>query len=149
MNQANLQTIILGDAPRIATAIASGAGWEIWMQVELYLLLVANGLSAARELPYPPPHATRRLDIRCTDTAGSYAIELKAESATNAGAAIMAGVASDAAKIGSYAGVTSRWVVAVGYSAVALHAMQAYAGVPANNASYATAAGIGVLIVTV
>ena len=39
MRNVDLQALILSDSNRIATAISTGAAWEIWMQVELAILL--------------------------------------------------------------------------------------------------------------
>lgn len=151
MNNVDLQNLILSDSQRIAAAIATGAGWEIWMQVELTILLRANGVQAAREVPYPPPNQAQSLDILAQDQSGRYAIELKVESANNSGTAIINGINQDRAKIANYPQPNpgARWVVGIGYSHGALQAMQAFANVGTNNAIFAFANGIGVLVATV
>ncbi len=85
MNNVQLQNLILNDSERIAAAISTGAAWEIWMQVELVLILRAAGVQAAREVPYPPPNERLSLDVLAQDNDGRYAIELKVESANNSG----------------------------------------------------------------
>jgi hypothetical protein len=70
MTNQNLLALILGDEVRITQAITTGAAWEVWMQVELVVLLLQAGLQAARELPYPPPNSTWRLDIGAQDSQG-------------------------------------------------------------------------------
>lgn len=123
MTANDLLGLILGDSQRIAAAITTGAGWEIWMQVELALLFRETGFQAAREVPYPPPVDSLRLDLLVQDPGdGSrYAIEMKVESATNSGLTIIAGLENDLVKIGRYnvEGLTEKWVVGVAYSAVA------------------------------
>lgn len=151
MTNQNLLALILGDEVRITQAITTGAAWEVWMQVELVVLLLQAGLQAARELPYPPPNSTWRLDIGAQDSQGQYAIELKVESATNAGAALLNSVQQDIVKIPNYTPLNpgARWVVGIGYSSQARGAMYAYASSPANHAIYNEVNSIGVLIVTV
>jgi hypothetical protein len=151
MNNAGLQALIFGDSARIVEAISTGAGWEIWMQVELALILRAGGLQAAREIPYPPPNGGLRLDVLAQDNAGAYAIEMKVESATKAGAAIVNAINADRIKIANYPQPNpgARWVVGIGYSNVAVQALAAFVNSPANNAIGAYANGIAVVIATV
>jgi hypothetical protein len=151
MNNVQLQNMVLGDAGRIVEAISTGAAWEVWMQVELVIILRANGKQAAREVPYPPPNALLRLDCLSQDQAGQYAIELKVESATSAGAAIINGINTDRAKIALYPALNpgARWVLAIGYSVPALQAMQQYAAVVPNNSIYLNQNGLGILVATV
>lgn len=122
MTANDLLGLILGDSQRIATAISTGAGWEIWMQVELALLFRETGFQVAREVRYPPPVDSLRLDLLVQDPIGSrYAIEMKVESATNSGAGIIASLENDLVKIGRYnvEGLTEKWVVGIAYSNVA------------------------------
>jgi hypothetical protein len=122
MTANDLLGLILLDSQRIATAISTGAQWEIWMQVELAVLFRDAGFQVAREVPYPPPVDSLRLDLLAQDPGGSrYAIEMKVESATNSGLTIVAGLENDLVKIGRYnvEGLTEKWVVGVAYSAVA------------------------------
>jgi len=150
MNNQDLSNMILADQAQIIQAISTGAAWEIWMQVQLINLLQQAGAQAAREVPYPPPHDNLRLDVFAQDDQGRYAIELKVESADNAGAAVLASARQDIAKIANYPASNpgARWVVAIGYSAAALHALGGFANNPANNAILNTN-DIGVLVVTV
>jgi hypothetical protein len=150
MNNQDLSNMILGDEARIAEAISTGAAWEIWMQVELIILFRRLGIRAARELPYPAD-SKLRLDVLAQDNGGQYAIELKVESATNAGTALLSSVQQDIDKITAYQAPAARWVVAIGYSADAKSALQACSENAANNAIYRTtgAIGIGVMVVTV
>lgn len=151
MNNVGMQNLIFNDAPRIVEAISTDAAWEVWMQVELVLILRGGGLQAAREVHYPAPNAQLVLDAIAQDNQGRYAIELKVESATNAGAAIIAGINADRVKIALYPAPNpgARWVVGIGYSAVAVNAMQAFAQNIANNSIYAYHGNIGVLVATV
>jgi hypothetical protein len=118
--------LVRGDQKRIVDAITTGAQWEVWMQTEMGVLFVSQGMQAARELPYPPPHANLSLDLLVSQKTGeSVAIELKAESATNAGQAggrpIKAALEADWEKIGHYdcQGLKNRWVCTVAYSSTA------------------------------
>lgn len=151
MNNQNLAYMILNDSARITQAITTGAAWEIWMQVELILLFRQAGIQAAREVPYPPPNVNWRLDALAQDNDGRYAIELKVESANNAGAAVLASTQQDMNKIVHYPAPNpgSRWVVAIGYSANARHALQGYANDPNNHSIYHEQNSIGVLVTTV
>jgi len=151
MNNHGLSNVILQDSWRISEAIATGAAWEIWMQVELVLLLRQAGIQAAREVAYPVPNQNLSLDVIAQDKQGRYAIELKVESANNAGAAVLSAARQDMVKVANYPvqnpGV--RWVVAVGYSPAARNALQGFANNLANNSIYNLQNGIGVLIATV
>ncbi len=151
MTNNQLQGLILFNAQTIADAISTGAGWEIWFQVQLTLWLRAANAQAAREVPYPPPNGGLSLDILAQDYLGQYAIELKVESATNAGAQIINGINADILKIQQYPQPNpgDRWVVGLGYSVTALQAMQNFANNNANNVIFAVNNGIGVLIATV
>ncbi len=150
MNNLDVVNMLLIDRTRITQAITTGAAWELWAQVELIVLLRSSGINAAREVPYPAPYANLSLDIIAQDAFGQYAIELKVESATNAGAAILAAAQQDMLKIQHYilAGAGARWVVAVAYSAVARNALAGFAAVGVNNAIYHEADSIGVLVAT-
>lgn len=151
MTNNDMSNLILADDARIVEAIATGAAWEIWMQVELCILIRQSGRQAAREVPYPPPNQAQRLDTLAQDGQGQYAIELKVESAHNAGANIMNGVHQDIVKIANYPAPNpgERWVIGIGYSAHARNALQLFANAPLNHAIYNEQGGIGVLIVDV
>jgi len=151
MNNLGLQNQILADSPRIVEAIQTGAAWEVWMQVELVLILRAAGLQAAREVPYPPPNGQLLLDVIAQDNAGGYAIELKVESAHNAGPFVMIGVNADRQKLMLYPQPApgARWAVGICYSNVAVQSMVQFANNQANNAIFNYQNNIGVLVATV
>lgn len=151
MNNVQLQNLIFSDSVRIVEAITTGAAWEIWMQVELVLLLRQNNVQAAREVPYPPPHQNLRLDCIAQDNQGMYAIEMKVESANNAGAQIVNALNADRLKIANYPQPNpgARWVVGIGYSVAAVNALQQFVANPASNAIGAFQNGIAVVISTV
>jgi len=118
--------LVRADQERIKDAISTGAQWEVWMQSEMGVLFVGQGMQAARELRYPRPHDNLSLDLLVRQKNGNaVAIELKAESATNAGQAggrpIKAALEADWAKIGQYdcQGLMARWVATIAYSAEA------------------------------
>lgn len=148
MTNNNLVAFVLANTGRIAAAISTGAAWEIWMQVELILMLRQNQLQAAREVPYPGTN--NYLDAMAADSQGSYAIELKVESATNSGRALFNAVLADRTKIATYnAANTTRWVLSIAYSIDAKNALRTFAANIANNAIYAEANSLGILVATV
>jgi hypothetical protein len=151
MNNVGLQNQIFGDSGRIVQAITTGAAWEVWMQVELVLILRAAGLQSSREVAYPPPNGQLLLDVIAQDNAGIYAIELKVESAHNAGPAVLIGVNADRQKLLYYPQPNpgARWAVGMCYSQVAVQAMTQFANDPADNAIFAYQNSIGVLVATV
>lgn len=151
MNNVQFGQLIFGDSGRIVEAISTGAGWEVWMQVELVLILRAARLQAAREVPYPPPNQAQRLDCIAQDNQGRYAIELKVESAVNAGAQIINAINADRQKLQNYPPQIpgACWVLAIAYSVAATQAMQNYANNPGNNSIFANQNGLSVLIATV
>ena len=151
MNNVQLQNLILNDSERIAAAISTGAAWEIWMQVELVLILRAAGVQAAREVPYPPPNERLSLDVLAQDNDGRYAIELKVESANNSGRAIINGINQDRQKLLLYPQPNpgARCVVGIGYSAAALQAMADFASIRDNASIFAHRNSVGVLVATV
>ncbi|MBD2629256.1 hypothetical protein [Trichormus variabilis] len=150
MNNMDLSRYILAETGRITQAITTGAAWEIWMQVELIILLRNQRIQAAREVPYPM-NPNLSLDALAQDNHGKYAIELKVESATNAGVQLLQSAQQDVNKIRNYPAPHpgTRWVVAIGYSADARNALQIFANVVGNNAIYNMAQNIGVMVVTV
>lgn len=150
MINTDIVNMLIIDRSHIAQAISTGAAWEIWQQVELVVLLRLRGDSAAREVPYPAPFAAQSLDVLAGDANGSYAIELKVESATNAGAALLPAAQQDMVKIQNYQApnLQARWVVAIAYSGVARNALNQFAQVAANNAIYQEADSVGVLVAT-
>lgn len=151
MTNQDMINLILGDSARVTTAISTGAAWEIWMQVELIILLRQASIGAAREVPYPSPYDRLSLDTLAQDSKGGrYAIELKVESANNAGTFLYS-VSKDVAKLQFYQApnLTARWVVAMAYSSPAKTSLQNYANVQKNNALYGTNGAIGVLVIAV
>lgn len=150
MNNLDIVNMLLIDRGRITQAITTGAAWEIWAQVEMVVLLRQQNIQAVREVAYPPPNQTQSLDILAQDSAGRYAIELKVESATNAGAALLTAAKQDMQKIQNYVlgGPGARWVVAIGYSGAARQALSTFAAQGGNNAIYQEADSIGVLVAT-
>lgn len=151
MLNTDLSNIILAHNADIASAISTGALWQIWLQIELMKWLKDAGMQDAREIPYPKPNEALSLDLGVRDIGGStYAIELNVESAKNAGKQVLTNALKDVEKIEDYTrpGWT-RWVLAVCYSAEANKALSQYAATPANNAIYNSEATIGCLIITV
>jgi len=148
MINTDIVNMLLIDRTRIVEAITTGAAWEIWAQVEMVTLFRLRGVNVARELPYPPPNAGWSLDLMAQDAAGQYAIELKVESATNAGAALLAAAQQDMVKIQNYPAPVpgARWVVAIAYSGVARNALNGFAAAPGNNAIYQEADNVGVMV---
>jgi len=151
MNDANLSQLILNDEARIAEAIGTGAAWEIWMQVELVILFRQAGIQAAREVAYPNPHQNLHMDALAQDNQGQYVIELKVESANNAGTAVLNAAQQDIVKIANHPTPNpgTRWVAAISYSVPARNALQNFAANQNNNAIYNMGNNIGVLVVTV
>jgi len=152
MNNQDLSNWILSQEPRITQAISTGAAWEIWMQVELNLLLrQVGGLQVVRETPYPDPFGAMKLDIGVQDNSGKYAIELKIESANNAGAAVLISIQQDILKLSNFTILNpgARWVIGIAYSVPGKTALQKYATNHSNHAIYNSFGNIGVLIVTV
>lgn len=162
MTATDVMNMIILDGENISAAISTGASWEIWMQVELVFLFNRQGCQTAREVTYPHPYNSLRLDLLVKDRTGTQAgIELKVESATNAGAAVLVNALEDVVKIRAYSspGTTDRWVISIGYSDAAKAAMKEYAATPANNAIYQqhitadsfgnVVGGIGCMIISV
>lgn len=150
MTNNDVINMLIIERSRIAQAVSTGAAWEIWQQVELVVLLRLRGCNAGREVPYPPPYNAQSLDVLAGDAGGSYAIELKVESATNAGTALLPAAQQDMAKIQNYhaPNLSARWVVAIAYSDVARKALNKFAQTAANNAVYQEADSVGVLVAT-
>lgn len=149
MTQGDLINVISGDSRRITDAISTGAGWEVWMQVELALLLRSINVWGSREVKYPG--SNQYLDFLAQDNHGVYAIELKVESATNSGVNFLPSVQSDINKIISFTSpnLVARCVIGIGYSSVANNAMRTLANTNPNNCMYLLQGSIGVLVVNV
>ncbi|MDT0310435.1 hypothetical protein RM780_26310 [Streptomyces sp. DSM 44917] len=84
---------------RVRAAYASDGGWEVWLEVELYLWLSEHDpdLGLARQNPYPgQAKRAQRGDLLIGD---AITVELKAETARETGEAFAARVASDQGKV--------------------------------------------------
>ncbi|MBT2374187.1 hypothetical protein [Pseudomonas fluorescens] len=150
MNNTELSHLILNDHSRIAAAISTGAAWEVWFQVEFLMLLRAANLGVAREVPYPPPNQALHLDVLVGQNVERYAIEVKVESATNAGNKLMAETRKDIEKIVKYTQpVEARWVVSLAYSDVAKNALRGFTLQNSGHVIYHESGAIGCMIVTV
>lgn len=150
MNNTELSHLILSDHSRIEAAISTGAAWEVWFQVEFLMLLRAAHLGVAREVPYPPPNQALHLDVLARHNVESYAIEVKVESATNAGNKLLAETRKDIEKIAKYTEpVDARWVVSLAYSDVAKHSLRGFTVQNNGHAIYHESGAIGCMIVTV
>lgn len=152
MKNTQLSQLILNDHARIEAAIATGAAWEIWFQVEFLILLLRQPhMSAAREVPYPPPNEKLRLDVLARQGVDEYAIELKVESATNAGRKLLEEIDKDILKLKKYTNQTveARWAVGLGYSNEAKLELAEYARTHDTTTIYQHAGAIGCMIVTV
>jgi len=132
MNEKDLVNLVLGDHERIATAVSAGAAWEIWMQVELLMLLQAQRVQCAREVPYPS--SAQKADILASHNGVNYVIELKVESATNAGPGIAVAVSADIQKLkrGRWPTGYALWVCAIAYSVTGREALKKLAPDLAN-----------------
>lgn len=153
MTQNELCNFFINRSATIANAISTGAGWEIWAQVDFILAVRANlpGYSGAREVPYP--WSKKKLDVLVGSNESRYAIEMKVESAASS-APFNIKLLQDVAKIQAY--VTddglplARWVVGIGYSVPAKNDMQLYANNNPATTVYQDAGqnNIGVIVIT-
>ena len=153
MNIEELLGLILGDSKQIAEAISAGAGWEIWMQIEMVSILRAAGMQVAREIHYPEPFEALSVDLVASKEGTSYAIELKCETGGKSGKAggkpILTALESDAAKITSFSigpSAPKRWVVGIAYSAPSKKKFAAYADLHSNAAAYGESNSVGVIV---
>jgi|GEM_PF-1337432 len=142
-------------APQIINAISSGAGWEIWAQVDFMIALREQfpGSSGSREVPYP--WSAKKLDMIIGLNDQRYAIEMKVESATKS-APFAYRLLKDATKIETYflqgdPQPLTKWVVGIGYSPAAKRNMVAYEQKDPANVVYQESGqdGIGVIVITV
>lgn len=152
MTPQQLIICVLGDEQRIADAISAGAGWEVWMQVEFVILCRARGWQVAREIPYPG-NTGYILDFLLGDQQQQFPVELKVESATNAGPAVLTAFTNDVAKLASFPANPQSaigYALGIAYSSVAKNAFQNYAAQGQNqNRLYQAGQSIGVLVETV
>jgi hypothetical protein len=110
----------------IVKMIQSGAGWEIALQAALWNWVIElGGFSAGRELPYGAAAGDRRrLDLGIGDGGGGRAaVELKVESAAEAGKGLAAAMNADLAKIRDYAAAPNKWVVVIAYTSKSAQAL--------------------------
>ncbi|AKA24949.1 hypothetical protein [Pseudomonas chlororaphis] len=150
MNNTDLSRIILSDHSRIAAAISTGAAWEVWFQVEFLILLRAAHLGVAREVAYPPPNQGLHLDVLAGQGVKQYAIEVKVESATNAGNRLLAETRKDIEKIAKFTEpVEARWVVSLAYSDEAKRTLRGFTVENGGHAIYHEEGGIGCMIFSV
>ncbi|AXK52216.1 MULTISPECIES: hypothetical protein [Pseudomonas] len=150
MKNTDLSQLILSDHARIEAAISTGAAWEVWFQVEFLMLLRSAHVAAAREVPYPNPNSGLRLDVLAQQNGENYAIELKVESATNAGNKLLAETQKDIEKLTKYTSpVAARWAVALGYSDVAKRGLRDFANAHNTRVIYQESGAIGCMIATV
>jgi len=155
MRNTELSHIILSKHSHIETAISTGAAWEVWFQVEFLMLLRAARLECSREAPYPSPNGALHLDVLARQGGEIYAIEVKVESATNAGNKLLAETRKDIEKIAKYTGpvdtepVEARWVVALAYSDEAKHSLRGFTEENSGHAIYHEAGSIGCMIFSV
>lgn len=139
----------LGDEPRIVAAVSAGAGWEVWMQVEFVILCRARGWQVAREIPYP--QGNQVLDFLVSANFGERsAIELKVESANNAGRAVLRAFQNDVEKLANFQAelLVDRYALGLGYSDQAKQALAAYAD-QGDNRTYQAGQTFGVLVESV
>lgn len=152
MTPQDIINIVLGNEPRIVDAISAGAGWEVWLQVEFVIECRARNWQVARELSYPGP-SNYILDFLVAEPGGArFPIELKVESATNAGAAVITGFQNDVQKLLTYPSdpqTATGYALGVAYSGAAKNAMQNYVGQAPNRLYAAGPIAIGVLIETI
>ncbi|MDF2399409.1 hypothetical protein DNK59_21295 [Pseudomonas sp. TKO26] len=150
MKNTDLSHLILNDHARIEAAISTGAAWEVWFQVEFLILLRSVHVAAAREVPYPAPNQALRLDVLAQHNVENYAIELKVESATNAGNKLLAETQKDIDKLTQYTDpVAARWAVALGYSDVAKRGLRDFANTHKGRVIYQESGALGCMIATV
>lgn len=150
MTPQDIITVVLGDELRIVDAISAGAGWEVWMQVEFVILCRQRGWQVAREIPYPG-NSGYKLDFLLGDQQQQFPVEMKVESATNAGAAVLTAFRNDVDKLDTYpadAQTTTGYVLGLAYSSAGRNALQTYAG-QGQNRLYQMGQSIGVLVESV
>ncbi|PYS51618.1 MAG: hypothetical protein DMF68_03780 [Acidobacteria bacterium] len=142
-----LLELILSNHEDISQAIQTGAAWEIWKQVQLSIKLRQRGLAVVREASYGDGTS---LDLLVRDAnATTVAIELKVESATNAGRKLATDVRNDLSKINNYGAVAvnEKWVVGIGYSSAARSALSDISNGMGGIVEYGERGGIGVVVV--
>jgi hypothetical protein len=151
MTKEELCNFFINRSPAIREAISTGAGWEVWLQVDFILAVRQDlqGYSAAREVPYP--YSSKKLDLLIGNNEVRNPIEIKVESA-NKSAPFGYRLQQDVLKIKGFFIESdnfplSRMVVGIGYSPAAKGAMQNYADQHPNSTIFrVSGTGIGVLV---
>jgi len=117
--------LVFSKSARIQEVIQHGAGWEIWLQIELAGWLRQHGCHTAREAPYGDGQS---LDILASKNGTVVAIEIKVEGASTAVAGFIPSVRADVRKIQGYnaVAVDERLVLAVGYGGYARRTLEEY-----------------------
>lgn len=143
-----LAALILASSERIACAMSSGAGAEIWLQVELALLLCEQGASVERQLCYPAPRQRWHLDLWAELQGQLLAIELRVENAANSGSMLLNQVHQELAKLVYFTPVPieGRWVAALAHSSAGRAALKRFSGDPDNHGHYFEQADLGLLL---
>lgn len=121
MDERAFLNLVLQLAPQLAGAVSTGAQWEVLAQTLIgSKLLEAYGV-IGREIPYPGTRESA--DIGFSYEGKHYLIELKVESATNAGQfagkSLLTAVSSDVEKLRTYTDprhTLVRWVLCIAYS---------------------------------
>jgi hypothetical protein len=93
-----------------------------------------------------------RLDCLASDGRTRFPIEMKVESATNAGRALLAAILQDRAKLAGYVDPTAtltRWVIGIAYSDVAKQGLAQLAADPSYRAVAVDGPTIRLLVMTV
>lgn len=118
MEPSDLIDLILQHEHDWIEAISTGAGWELWGQVEVSKYLLRRYGVMGREVPYSG--STKSVDIAVQIAKQNYFIEMKVESARNsgtfAGESLLKAVGDDLAKIRQFEGQGHIWVLVIAYS---------------------------------
>lgn len=164
MTITDLQNILLTNSDRISIAISTGAQYEIWLQVEMMIMMRMAKVSVARDVPYPIPNQHLDLDMllgECiiqTEKNGlqtidnkRYAVELKTESPMNSGKGLLKNLQTEMVKIAAYNTrfLAARWIVGIAHSSEAKNALSTYARDANNHAIYNELNTVGFFIVSV
>lgn len=96
---------------RVDLAFASDGGWELWLEVELFLALHAADVEVSRQFPYGAA-SPLKADLLLSQT---VIVELKAQTGKETAEQFRRRVAADNAKIDQQAGELPALVVAFAY----------------------------------
>ena len=128
--------VVMSQAAKFAQHIATGAAWEISAQTDIASALTEQKGTSGREMKYPD--SQQAVDLAFALNGRIYLVELKVESAQNAGdfagKSMNAAFTADKNKLagfdlnaflqGSGLEPGGKWVVVIAYSGVAQAAMQ-------------------------